>query len=136
MSNPRKNVATPHEPAALTRREREVMDIIHERGRATAAQIREQMAAPPTDAAVRSVLRILVAKGHLDYEQDGPRYVYSAKAPQRARRTAMRHVLRTFFGGSVESAMTALLELEGDDLSDEDRERLKELIDRASEEGR
>lgn len=124
------------EPPPLTRREREVMDIVHAVGAATASRVREAMADPPTNAAVRSILRILVEKGHLTYEQDGPRYVYSPTSPHRARRSALRHVLRTFFGGSVESAMAALLELEEGTLTPDDRARIKRLIDRAAKEGR
>lgn len=121
----------------LSRREREVMDIVHEMGEATAARIRERMAEPPTDSAVRSVLRILVEKGHLAREYDGPRLVYSPTVPaRRARRSVMRHVLRTFFGGSVEGAVATLLELEDTSLTPEERARMKALIDRASEEGR
>ena len=122
---------------SLSRREREVMDIIHELEDATAAQVRNRMAEAPTDAAVRSVLRILVAKGHLTYAQDGPRYLYSpTAAPQRARHSAMEHVLRTFFGGSVEGAMAALLDMDEGKLTTEERARIKRLIDRAQEEGR
>lgn len=121
----------------LSRREREVMDIVHELGRAAAARIRERMADPPTDAAVRSVLRILVEKGHLTREYDGPRYVYSATvSARRARSSAMKHVLRTFFGGSVEGAVAMLLELEDTRLTPDERARIKALIDEASEEGR
>jgi len=112
------------------------MDIVHALGEATASQVRAGMADPPTNAAVRSTLRILVEKGHLTYEQDGPRYVYSPTAPQRARRSAMRHVLTTFFGGSVESAMAALLELDEASLTAGERARMKRLIDRAAREGR
>lgn len=126
----------PPSPPPLTRREREVMDIVHALGEATASQVRDGMADPPTNAAVRSVLRILVDKGHLTYEQDGPRYVYSPMAPQRARRSAMGHVLSTFFGGSVENAMAALLELEEGSLTPDERARMKRLIDRAAKEGR
>ena len=121
----------------LSRREREVMDIVHESGAATAVQIRERMAEPPTYSAVRSVLRILVNKGHLVSEQDGARYLYSPTVPAaRARRSAMRHVLRTFFGGSVEAAVATLLELEDAKLSPEERARIELLIDWASREGR
>lgn len=113
------------------------MDIVHELGQATAAQIRERMAEPPTDAAVRSILRILVGKGHLRFEPEGPRYLYSpTAAPQRARSSALQHVLQTFFGGSVEGAMAALLELKQSKLSDTERARIKRMIDRAVEEGR
>ncbi|MXX76966.1 MAG: BlaI/MecI/CopY family transcriptional regulator [Holophagales bacterium] len=121
----------------LSRREREVMDIVHESGAATAAQIRERMAEPPTYSAVRSVLRILVNKGHLASEQDGARNLYSPTVPaSRARRSAMRHVLRTFFGGSVEGAVATLLELDETKLTPEERARIQALIDEASREGR
>lgn len=121
----------------LSRREREVMDIVHGLGDATAADIRERMTDPPTDAAVRSTLRILVEKGHLSYREDGPRYVYSATVSgDRARRSALRHVLQTFFGGSVQGAVAALLELEEARITPEDRRRLKDMIDRAEREGR
>lgn len=122
---------------SLSRREREVMDIIHELGRATAAQVRGGMAEPPTNAAVRSILRILLEKGHLKFEQEGPRYLYSpTAAPQRARRSAMEHVLQTFFGGSVEGAMAALLDMDESRLTVEERARIKSLIERAQKEGR
>jgi len=121
----------------LSRREREVVDIVHELGRATATRIREHMADPPTDAAVRSVLRILVQKGHLAREYDGPRYVYSPTvSARRARSSAMKHVLRTFFGGSVEGAVAMLLELGDTRLTPDERARIKALIDEAAEEGR
>ena len=122
---------------SLSRREREVMDIIHELSRGTAAQVRDSMADPPSNAAVRSVLRILLEKGHLTYEQDGPRYLYSPTAPrQRAGRSAMHHVLQTFFGGSVEGAMAALLEMDESKLTSEERARIRGLIERAQEECR
>lgn len=121
----------------LSRREREVMDIVHELEVAASAQIRDRMAEPPTDSAVRSVLRILVKKGHLTSKQDGVRYVYSPCVPiARARRSAMRHVVKTFFGGSVEGAVATLLELEDTSPTPEERARLRALIDQASREGR
>ena len=123
--------------APLSRREREIMDIVYALGRVTAAQAREVMADPPTDAAVRATLRILVEKDHLRFEHDGPRYVYSPTVPRKeARRSAMRHMVATFFGGSTEGAMAALLEIQDGDLSSEERRHLKEMIDKASEEGR
>ncbi len=122
---------------SLSRREREVMDIIHELERATAAQVRDRMAEPPTNAAVRSILRILLEKEHLTYEQDGPRYLYSpTAAPLRARSSAMQHVLQTFFGGSVEGAMAALLDMEESKLTADERARIKGLIEQAQKEGR
>ncbi len=122
---------------SLTRREREVMNIVHELGSATAAQIQERMPDPPSNAAVRSVLRILVERGHLGYEQDGPRYVYSPTVPiQRTRSSALRQVLRVFFGGSVEGAMAALIDMEESKLTEEERERMRTMIERAQKEGR
>ncbi len=121
----------------LSRRERQVMDILYESGGATAVQIREHMADPPTDSAVRSILRILVGKGHLQRKADGPRYIYSPTASvSQVRRSAMHHVLRTFFGGSVEGGVATLLELRDGDLTPEARERIRAMIDKAAAEGR
>ena len=126
-----------NERPQLSRRERQVMDILYESGGATAAQIRERMADPPTDSAVRSILRILIDKGHLTRELDGPRYVYSPTTPApRASRSAMRHVLSTFFGGSVEGAVATLLKLSDGDLTSTQRKRIKAMIDEAAEAGR
>ena len=121
----------------LSRRERDVMDILYELGGATAVQIREHMADPPTDSAVRSILRILVNKRHLERTPEGHRYVYSPTTPVvRARRSALHRVLRTFFGGSVERAVAMLLELGEGDLTPHERERIKRMIDEAEEDGR
>jgi BlaI family penicillinase repressor len=114
-----------------------VLDIVYARGHATAADVREDMDEPPTDAAVRTTLRILVAKGHLRIEQDGPRFDYwPTVAHEAARRSELRHILRTFFGGSTESALATLLDLQPGELTDETRRRLKRLIDKAAREGR
>ena len=113
------------------------MDIVHRLGRATAAEIRAAMADPPTDAAVRTTLRILVRKGRLKQEYDGPRYVYSPTVEAAAaRRSAFRHLLDTFFGGSARGAMAALLEMDDAGLSAPQRRRLKALIDAAEKKGR
>ena len=121
----------------LSRREQEVLDIVYVRGHATAADVRDAMEEAPTDAAVRTTLRTLVAKGHLRIEQDGPRYLYSPIVPREAaRRSELRHVLRTFFGGSTESALATLLDLRPGELDDETRRRLKQLIDKAAKKGR
>jgi predicted transcriptional regulator len=121
----------------LSRREREILDIIYASGSATAADVRAAMHDAPTDAAVRTTLRILVGKGHLRIEQDGPRYVYwPTVARDTARKSELRHVLRTFFGGSTESALAALLDLRPGELGDDERRRLKRLIDKAAKEGR
>jgi BlaI family transcriptional regulator, penicillinase repressor len=121
----------------LSRREREVMDIVYRLGRASAVDIRGQMAQPPSDPAVRTTLRILVKKGRLKQQYDGPRYVYSPTVgPEAARRSAFRHLLDTFFGGSARGAMAALLEMEDAGLSSTQRRRLRELIDEADRKGR
>ena len=135
---PKKSAAsTGHDPDPLSRRERETMDIIHRLGRATAAEVRAAMAQPPTDPAVRTTLRILVAKGRLNQEYDGPRYVYfPTVAPEAARRSAFRHLLDTFFGGSAKGAMAALVDMEAVGLSADDRRRLRALVDKADREGR
>ena len=121
----------------LSRREQEVIDIVYARGHATAVEVREAMHDAPTDAAVRTTLRILVAKGHLRIEQDGPRYDYFPTVPREtAQRSELQHVLRTFFGGSTESALATLLDIQPGGLSDDTRRRLKQLIDKAAKEGR
>jgi predicted transcriptional regulator len=122
---------------ALSRREREILDIIYARGHASAAEVREHMQAAPTDAAVRAVLRILVDKGHLRITQDGPRYNYWPTVHREAaRRSELRRVIATFFGGSTDSALAALLDIREGDLTPADRRRLKKLIDDAAREGR
>lgn len=121
----------------LSRREREVMDIIHELEEATASQIQERMEVPPSNSAIRSVLRILVKKQHLTFSQRGPVYVYSSTAPKSVtQKSAARHLLRTFFGGSVQGAIATLLDLDDTKLSAEEHARIKALIDQAAEEGR
>lgn len=121
---------------SLSRRESEVMEILHRLGRATAAEVRGELPDPPTDAAVRSVLRILVDKGHVSFFASGPRYVYSPSVSAKsARRNALNRMVSTFFDGSTEGAMAALLETSGP-LSPEVKRRLRALIDRAEEEGR
>jgi predicted transcriptional regulator len=122
---------------ALSKREKEVLDIVYARGHATAAEVRGDMREPPTDAGVRTTLRVLVAKGHLRIEQDGPRYDYwPIVSREAARRSELQHVLRTFFGGSVESALATLLDVRPGELDAEERKRLKRLIDKAATEGR
>lgn len=121
----------------LSKREQEVLDIIYARGHASALEVREAMDDPPTDAAVRTTLRILVAKGHLRIVEDGPRYDYwPTVAPDTARRSELQHVLRTFFGGSTESALATLLDLQPGAITDDTRRRLKRLIDKAAKTGR
>jgi BlaI family penicillinase repressor len=122
-------------PATLTRREREIMDILYRRGRATAAEVLEDMADPPTYSAVRALLRILEDEGHIKHIQDGPRYIYMpAVARSDARKTALSHVVTTFFDGSIEETVAALVERSK--LSKDELERLAALIDKAKKEGR
>jgi BlaI family transcriptional regulator, penicillinase repressor len=125
------------ETAALSRRERQVMDILHRRGEATVAEIMGDLPDPPTYSAVRSVLRILGEKELIRYKEDGPRYVYyPAQDTEAARDDVLAHVVRTYFAGSPEQAVTALLRMSDVDMSDDDVARLRERIDRARQSGR
>jgi BlaI family penicillinase repressor len=120
----------------LSRRERQIVDILYERGRATAAEVQTALPDPPSYSAVRAMLRILEDKGHVRHEQDGPRYVYlPTLARDRAKRSALRHVLQTFFNGSAEQALSALLDESDTRLSDQELDRLARLIDRARRTG-
>ena len=121
----------------LSRRERQIMDIIYASGQATVAEVREGMADPPSYSAVRAMLRVLEDKGHLKHRQDGPRYLYLPTVPaNRARKSAMRHLLKTFFEGSTEAAVAALLDMKAGELDREELGRLARLIEEAREEGR
>lgn len=121
----------------LSRRERQIMEIVYQQGRVTAAEVRERMAEAPSYSAVRAMLRILEDKGHLRHEQDGPRYVFLPTVPhEEASETALRRLVRTFFADSPEGAMAALLELEGDRLDEEALARIAARIREAQREGR
>ena len=121
-------------PVTLTRREREIMDILYRRGRATAADVLEDLADPPSYSAVRALLRLLEEHGHAKHVQDGPRYVFMpAVARSDARRSAIAHVVATFFEGSVEQAVATLVERSA--LSRPELDRLAQLIARAKKEG-
>ena len=123
--------------AQLSRRERQIMEIVYEIGRASAADVRERMPDPPSYSAVRAMLRILEDKGHIRHEQDGPRYIFLPTVPrEEASENALRRLVRTFFDGSPEGAMAALLDLEGDHLDDEALQRIARRIDDARREGR
>ena len=116
----------------LSRREREIMDVLYRAGRATAAEVQAGMADPPSYSAVRTMLRILEEKGHVRHDLDGPRYVYiPTVARDKAKRSALKHVLNTFFDGSASQVMAALLEISPRDLGDEELARLRQLIDNA-----
>jgi len=125
------------ETPALSRRERQVMDILHRRGEATVAEIMGELPDPPTYSAVRSVLRILGEKELIRYKEDGPRYVYfPAQDTEAARDDVLAHVVRTYFAGSPEQAVTALLRMSDVDMSDSEVDRLRETIRRARQSGR
>src|SRR4051812_16593524 len=112
-----------------------ILDILYQRGQATAAEVQLALHEPPSYSAVRALLRILEEKGHVRHEQDGPRYVYLPTVNRdRARKSAMKHLVRTFFDGSTEDAVAALLQNDG--MSDAELQRLSRLIEAAKREGR
>lgn len=122
---------------SLSRREREIMDIVYEMKEASAQQVLERLPSPPSYSAVRALLRVLEQKGHLLHRQDGPRYVFVPRLPKdKARRSALAHLKRTFFDGSTTDVVAALLDLSEEDLSEDDYRTLAGLIDKARKEGR
>lgn len=125
----------PDAATQLSRRERQIMDVIYRRGRATAAEVLQDIADAPSYSAVRALLRLLEEKGHVHHEQDGPRYVYLPTVNrERARQSALTHVVRTFFDGSATDAVAALLD--NDAIDHAELDRLSALIDQARKEGR
>ncbi|MBI4885919.1 MAG: BlaI/MecI/CopY family transcriptional regulator [Acidobacteria bacterium] len=122
--------------AALSRRERQIMDILYRRGRATAGEVMEDLPGEPSSSTVRTQLRVLEAKGHVRHEEEGLRYVYIPAVPRHAaRKSAVRHLVETFFDGSAEKAVAALLGGEAARLSDEELDRIAALLHRARKEG-
>ena len=127
-------VSRPH--AALSRRERQIMDILYRRGRATAAEVMADLPGTPHSSTVRTQLRVLEEKGHVRHEEEGLRYVYVPAVPRHeARKSALRHLVETFFDGSTEKAVTALLGREASRLSDEELDRIADLIAKARKDG-
>jgi BlaI family penicillinase repressor len=123
--------------AHLSRRERQIMDALHQRGRATAAEVQAALPDPPGYSAVRALLRILKAKGHIKHRRDGARYVYLPRlSRESARRSALKRVVSTFFGGSVAHAVAALLETADTRLPESELEKLKQMIEQTRKEGR
>lgn len=122
----------------LSRRERQIMDVLYAMGSATVGEILERIPDPPSYSAVRATMRVLEEKGHVAHEQDGPRYLYRPTVEQdRARLAALKHLVKTFFNGSAERAAAALLQLsDRDSLDERDLSRLAEQVNRAREEGR
>ena len=123
--------------AKVSRRERECLDVLFQRGQATVTEVMNAMADPPSYSAVRATLNVLVEKGHAVYRQDGPRYVYLPAIPaDAARNAAVSHLVTTFFGGSHEQAMVALLEMSDTRIPRDEIERLTRKIQAARKEGR
>ena len=124
-------------PTELGRRERQIVETVYRLGRATVAQVLAELPDPPSYSAVRGMLNLLEEKGHLRHEQDGLKYVYlPVVAAADASRSAMAHVVHTFFGGSPAEAATALFDLPDRKLSREELERLSQLVRQAMKEGR
>jgi predicted transcriptional regulator len=122
---------------SLSRREREIMDVLYRAGSASAGEVHEQIPSPPSYSAVRATLRVLEQKGLITHEHDGKRYIYRPTLNvNKARRNAVEHLLETFFDGSAAGAVMALLESVDTELTQEELDRMAALIDRARKEGR
>ncbi len=129
-------MADPH-AHRLSRRERQIMDVVYRRGAATAAEVLEGIPDPPSYSAVRALLRTLEEKGAVRHREEGPRYVYEPTvARETARRSALAHMVQTFFDGSTAQAMAAQLDLNDRKLSREEVDRLARLIEQSKKEGR
>ena len=121
--------------AVLSRRERQIMDILYQLGRATAAEVGKALPGEPSDSTVRTQLRVLESKGHVRHEEDGQRYVYLPVVPRRVvSKSALKHVVNTFFDGSIEKVVAALLGPDGSRLSDEELERIAGIVAKAKAE--
>jgi predicted transcriptional regulator len=120
----------------LSRRERQIMDVLYRRGRAIAADVMAELPGDPNYSTVRTQLRVLEDKGHVRHEEEGGRYVYAPAVPRHAaRKSALKHLVETFFDGSAEQVVAAVLGGEASRLSDEDLERISGLIDKARKDG-
>jgi BlaI family transcriptional regulator, penicillinase repressor len=121
----------------LSRRERQIMEILYQRGKASASEVREAMEDAPGYSAVRAMLRVLEEKGHVKHQAEGLKYVYvPVVAREKAKRSAVRHVLDTLFGGSPEQIVAALLDVSAARLTNEELDRMAELIEKAKREGK
>lgn len=124
-------------PIGLSPRERQIMDVVYERGKATVQEVQDAMPDPPSYSAVRATMRVLEDKGRLHHKEEGRKYVYyPAVAPERARRSALQHIVKTFFGGSAEQAAVALLRMSDTGLAQPELDRLAARIEAARKEGR
>ena len=118
--------------AVLSRRERQIMDVVYQLGRATAADLIKTLPGQPSDSTVRTQLRVLEAKGHLRHDEEGGKYVYFPVVPRRVvRKSALKHVMNTFFDGSAEKVVAALLGPDGGRLTDDELNRIAYLVARA-----
>ena len=121
--------------ASLTRRERQIMDVLYRRGRATAAEVMEDVSGEPNYSTVRTQLRVLEEKGHVRHEEQGLRYIYMPAVPRRAaRKSALKHLMDTFFDGSAEQVVAAVLGGEAARLSEDDLRRIADLVEKARKE--
>lgn len=119
-------------PHTLTRRERQIMDILYRRGQATAGEVLEDLPGAPTYSTVRAQLRVLEEKGHVQHEEVGLRYVYTPIVSRNAvKQSALRHIVDTFFEGSTHKVVAALLGGESANVSDEELDRITDLVDKA-----
>ena len=124
------------EKDTLSRRERQIMDVLYRLGSATAAEVQENIADAPSYSAIRALLRILVEKGHARHAYDGPRYVYSPVISRPvAQKSALRQLVKTFFNGSTSNAVAALIDMSGKDLTDSELDRLAAIVEQAKREG-
>ena len=124
-------------PDSLSRRERQIMDILYQRGKASASEVREAMEAAPGYSAVRAMLRVLEEKGHVRHQAEGLKYVYvPTVARDKAKRSAVKHVMETFFNGSAEQIVAALLDVASTQLTRGELDRMSEMIEKAKKEGK
>jgi predicted transcriptional regulator len=121
----------------LSRRERQIMDILYERGRATAAEILAAIPDPPSYSSIRALVKVLEDKGHVKHQEDGPRYVFTPSVPRsKARRNAVKHLLQTFFADSAGDAVASLLGESGGKLKSEELDKIEQLIAQARKESK
>src|SRR5438105_2944010 len=124
-------------PSGLSRRERQILEILYQRGKASASEVREAMEDAPSNSAVRTLLRVMEEKGHVRRRAEGLKYVYSpAVAPEKARRTAVRRLLDTYFNGSPEQIVAALLDISSTRITRGELDRMAEMIEKAKREGK
>jgi predicted transcriptional regulator len=121
----------------LSRRERQIMDVLYERGRVTAAEILAALPDPPSYSAIRALIKVLEDKGHVKHREDGPRYVFTPSVPRsKARRNAVKHLLQTFFDDSAGEAVASLLGASAGKVKPEELDKIEELIARARKESK